>query len=680
MQDKPTTEEELHDWSRRLVEDGRARRRANEAQWWTNIATYNGDFWTEFNIRDKRLTEPPKPDHKVRIPINLAQPVIRTEYAKLVKNKPIVDCVARSNDKTDLNAADVGDKLLNNYCEQEFHLPRVRRRALMWVLLTGSGGVFTDYDDSLNGFIEVDVNEAGVPIIDERDATATRAFWHKKKQAPKKQRIPQGDLVVSAVSPFEVLWDYSKIFFDDARWCIVSQVMDVTEVERRWGVEVEREEVTPGTIEQRLLAKFDLTNKLSMEAPDAQDLCEVHRLFVRPNHPYFPDGAEIIFTNNKMIQISDTYPFQHAELPVAWMGHVPFPVSQYAGSILQQLRPVVLELSKTESQMIENRNLMANPPWMIPETAAVDEEIVNKPGLRITYRFMPNVPEPHPIEMPDMPNYVQNFIPVLREHILEISGQGETSQGRVPSGARSGVAIAYLQEEDDTKLGPTVQEFEEMIQIMAGQMLSVIAEKYDTPRTIQIYRKHSEPEVFDFEGSQLEGVATVIVQAGSALPRSKAAKQQYILDLWDRGLEQDPRKVREMLELSQGDPDEWEIDLQQAERENRKMMEAEDVPVEEWYNHPAHHYVHRRFMKSADFEAMDEQTQQIFKDHDEMHSRVEQEQQMTAQFMQQGGPNGGGAQPSPQQGQVANGQNNGGPQPPFASSGDLGSLVDAQPQ
>jgi hypothetical protein len=346
------------------------------------------------------------------------------------------------------------------------------------------------------------------------------------------------------------------------------------------------------------------------------------------------------------------------------MGHIPMPTSQHPMSVLQAIKPVVLEISKTESQMIENRNLMSNPPWIEYRQNRVQGEIQNKPGMRLTIDWMPNVPEPHPIEMPDLPQYMKDLPGLLKEHVLEISGQGETSQGRVPAGARSGVAIAYLQEEDDTKLGPTVQEYEEMIERVAGQTLWCIAQYYDAPRTITIYRRHSEPEVFDFIGTMLAGVEGVQVQAGSALPRSKAAKQQYILDLWDRKLEQDPRKVREMLELDGGDPDEWEIAMQQAEREAMKLTKGEDPGVLEWYNHPAHHYVHRRFMISADFEELDPQIQQVWLKHDAEHSAAEagqKQQQMVEQQLMGQMPDGSAANTPPP---GANGTN-ATPQPPF---------------
>jgi hypothetical protein len=248
------------------------------------------------------------------------------------------------------------------------------------------------------------------------------------------------------------------------------------------------------------------------------------------------------------------------------------------------------------------------------------------------------------------------------------------------------VAIAYLQEEDDTRLGVTVQEFEETMEAVGNHTLKVIAEKYTTPRVVRIYKKHSDDEVFDFFGSMLDGCNGVVVQAGSALPRSKAAKQQYILDLWDRKLEQDPRKVRQMLELSEGEPDEWEVDLDQAERENHILQNGRDPGVKEWYNHPAHHYVHRNYMKSADYAALPDNLQELFEQHDEEHTYYEDIQQQAATQPAQAPPsqNGNGNGPAPSGSSVpanANGQNvPQGPPSQFTAATSPRSLLDATPQ
>lgn len=685
-----TDDAELLGWAEALLKEGKNRRRHWEGVWWENIATYMGDFWVQWDVHKRRLVEPArKADHRVRMSVNLAQPAVRTELAKLTKNRPIMDCMSRSSDEEDLNSAKVGDKMLNNYVERKFKMGRIRKKMLNWVLMCGSGGIFVDWDDTALGEIDVLHDKEGNPVFDPREIEAYKEEYEKAKETPNYKKIPMGEMVVKPVSPFQVIYDFSTNEFDDARWAIYSEVYDVDEVYRRWGVHVEAEaDAIPGIIERRLLGRMDLTNKLEISPLHAQRLVQVHHLWVKPGHPKFPDGLCFIFTKKTIVKKS-AYTYEHGEIPIHMMGHIDLPTSQQSMSIIQQLKAPVLELSKTKSQLIENRNLMANPPWIIAKQLQITKEIQNRPGLRLEFNFMPNVPEPKPVTMPEMPKYVVDLMESLKEDIHEISGQGETSQGKVPPGARSGVAIAYLQEEDDTRLGPTVQEFEEVMEGVAYQQLRIMADSYDTPRSVSIVGLSKQTEVFDFIGTMLSGAQGVQCRSGSALPRSKAAKQQYILDLWDRKLEQDPRKVRQMLELGEGEPDEWEVDLNQAEEENTLLKESNDPGVEEWYNHPAHHYIHRNFMKSAEFRKLSPELKELFKHHDQEHTEAEQRQaaEMAAnQAAQQpqGGGQGGGEGPPPPGSSApagANGQNNvQGPPSQFTSATSPRTLMEGAPQ
>lgn len=680
----------LFDWAMNLTEDGRARRKPHEAQWYENIATFNGDIWAEFDLTLSKLVEPPRPEHRSRLPVNLAQPMVRTEYAKLLKNRPLTDCVARSDTRPDLNSAKVGDTILNHYVEKDLSMPKHRRQMLQWVLICGMGGIFVDHDPKALGDQEVLVAPDGSPVTDPSTIKAIQRYYREKKKAPKTMSIPLGELRHVGFSPFQIIWDFSKLQFNDAWWMIFSEVYDVDDVWRRWGVEVDGDKNgNPGVLDRRSIERWDITSKPLIEwsRGDTQRLVEVHRMFVLPGHRYFPQGTEIVFTDDTLIT-HHNFPWKHNMLPAGVCGHVPAPWSQYTLSVVPQIKPLVLELSKTESQLVDNRNLMSNPPWIEYRENKIEGEIVNKPGARLEINYMPNVPEPHPVQMPEIPQYVKDLIPILKEHILEISGQSEVSQGKVPAGARAGVTIAYLQEEDDTKLGPTVQEYEECMERVAWLDLQTMAQEYDIPRTVRIYKRHSEPEVFDFVGTMLVGIGGVQVQAGSGLPRSKAAKQQFILDLWDRKLEQDPRKVREMLELSQGEPDEWEKDIAQAERENRQMREGKKPKVVEWQNHAAHHYQHRDFMKSPEFEELLPEIQAIFEAHDEEHSayeRQQQQQMMVQQALAAGGAGGAPGQPEQNGGGGANGVTaTPGPQMSPTESpmppGSNGNVQDYQPQ
>jgi hypothetical protein len=95
-----------------------------------------------------------------------------------------------------------------------------------------------------------------------------------------------------------------------------------------------------------------------------------------------------------------------------------------------------------------------------------------------------------------MPAQVENILNNLREQILDISGQSEVARGRVPTGVRSGVAVAYLQEEDDTKLAPTVENMEEEIARMGSLTLERFGQFYTLQRTLRFYRRRRSTCLF----------------------------------------------------------------------------------------------------------------------------------------------------------------------------------------
>src|SRR5436190_20457615 len=256
---------QLHDWAMNILEDAVERRRSFEGEWWNNIAAYAGDLWSEFDPWTKKLTSTKPKPWKSRMPINLIQPVVRTEYAKILKNKPITDVLAKSNDRTHLNSAEVGDDMLNQYAEEHCKIARVRRRMAWWTLITGFGFVFTDHNEKAMGEQEVLIGPDGQPIVDQRIIQAVQRHYREKHKKPKTKRIPQGDLEIVAGGPFNLVWDMSKIFFEDAWWCIYTEVYDVDEVYNRWGVEIKgSDDALPGVIERRMLEGADLTGRIKM--------------------------------------------------------------------------------------------------------------------------------------------------------------------------------------------------------------------------------------------------------------------------------------------------------------------------------------------------------------------------------------------------------------------------------
>jgi hypothetical protein len=99
-------------------------------------------------------------------------------------------------------------------------------------------------------------------------------------------------------------------------------------------------------------------------------------------------------------------------------------------------------------------------------------------------------------------------------------------------------------------------------------------------------------------------------------PRSRAARQAFIVDLMDKQVIGPDQGLR-YLQMSETNRlyDELQVDSKHAKRENFKMSLGEDVPLNPFDNHAIHLYEHELFMKSQEYEALSEDVKMIFLNH-----------------------------------------------------------------
>jgi len=165
----------------------------------------------------------------------------------------------------------------------------------------------------------------------------------------------------------------------------------------------------------------------------------------------------------------------------------------------------------------------------------------------------------------------------------DISGQHEVSKGQTPPGVSAATAISYLQEQDESMLSVAYDSLEEGIEKVAFETLSLVSQFWDTSRMVKVVGLDGSFEVMAFKGSDLRGNNDIRVEAGSALPTSKAAKQAFIMDLMKMGFI-DPSKGLEVMEIGGINKiyDEIQVDVREAQRENIKMSRVTQQQIEEF--------------------------------------------------------------------------------------------------
>ncbi len=606
----------LGDWFR----DCKTGRLQYEREWYMNLAFYFGKQYVQWSnpaIADAgimRLFEPPVPPWRVRLVSNKIKPVIRKELAKVLKEKPQPFVIPASTDDDDLAAARAGEAIFE-HITREIHFDATMRSAMFWTLICGTAFLKDWYDPNVKDSEGVD-----------------------------------GSIIVEAVNPFglyvpdtqEPNLDYQPYVFH-----VVAKTQEW--VNEKFDKNVEPDAgVGSGLLEQRFMQSLGISSLPKKHVA-------VKECWIKPCKR-FPDGAHIIMAGEVILSITEEWPWGYRDYPFTKLGHVPTGAF-YDQSVIPDLVPLQKEMNRTRSQIIEAKNKMGKPQIIAPRGSVDASKITSEPGLVIFYT--PGFTPPTPLPLVSLPSYVVEEIARCQRDMDDISGQHEISKGSTPTGVSAATAISFLQEQDDAMIAPTISGIEEAVARVGTHLLSHVDQFWEAERTVRAIGENNAYEVFMFNKASISGNTDLNVQAGSATPRSTAAKQAFIMELMEKKYITPEQGLRYLNMAETGRMyEELQVSARQAQRENLRMSNGEPVDPNTYDEHAIHVVEHDMFRRRQAFERLPDEIKTIFENHVQMHKQV--------MGLAQGTPIAPGEQlpPSPE-GQAAPDDGDGGPPPPM---------------
>lgn len=561
-------------------------RRPIERQWYTNLAFFNGKHYIS-TISSKtssygyKFHTPKTVPWRVRLIINKVRTVVRTEVAKLTTSRPAFSVVPRTTEDEDIAAARVAEQLFENvYYEQDFL--QIMTDAIWWMSITGTSFIKTYWDQN--------------------------AVYAGEK----------GDAKFSVVDPFHVyVSDYLQTDIDRQPFIIQTSMISKEHAKNVYGVEASKNTVSAAGDDDHL---HNMWMNMSGTERVITERVLVKEFWIKPNQcPFLPQGGVVIMVGDKIVSLTQQSPYRHGKYPFTVIRHIPTG-RFYGESVITDLIPLQREYNKTASQIVEAKNRMGKPKLVAPKGSIDPNKITDAPGQIITYNPGFNPPTPLPLE--PLPNYVLEELDRIQRDIDDISGQHEISRGNVPKEVTAATAISFLQEQDDTRLNPTVHSIESAVGRIGTQYLNLIFQYWQSPRLIRNVGKDGAFSAQYVQANMLRGNVDVRVEAGSAMPYSKAGKQAFVMDLLKFGVIQ-PQEVLTILELKgvEAAQRNFLADQHQVQRENVKMANAIQVPANAWDNHQVHIGLHNNFRKSQEFESLPEQVKMIFEQHVRLHEQ-----------------------------------------------------------
>ena len=626
----PSEEQELVQLVNKNLQDWQRRTFVYEKQWWMNLAFFLGEHWIKYSEIEKKLITPkPKEKARVRLKSNHVASMILTLLAKMTANEPAMGVIPNTESLEDKQAARLGNQIMK-WLWKHIEMPDLIEELVQTLLIFGMDYLKVWWD----------------PLAEESFSIQSLDQLGK----PFEEEIHLGQVASEVVPPFALAIDPLARTFRQAKWVIQSSIRSVEEVLMRTGKKVEPEKVsTP--IESKLLSLY--SGLQGKELPSEVENATSWKEYWDAPSDKFKSGRLAIVAGGELVY--------GGENPYSRIPFFPFPMIRVPGrvlgkSLIEDVIPLQKGYNRSISIIVENMNKMAKLKWMVPRKSVSEGALTDESGEVVEYLPIGGQ-KPEQSQVNPLPQYVIYVLEKYLKDMEDLMGVHEVSRSRPPGGVRAGVALAYLREGDDSRIGPVVRRIDQGLEQAASFMLELVGKYYTEPRLIRLVGKEQAVEVRNFKGADLKNNYDVRIEAGSALAESKVGKQELLLNLWDRRILTDAQDILERLEFGEVEVDSTK-DAWKAHAENSLMSQGQVPEVVYQEDHQAHLQVHIDFMRTPIFYNLDPNVQNLFTEHIRVHQ----------QFMVQA------AQPQPQPQVAEQSQIMGGPtgEPPMMGMEGMG--------
>lgn len=635
-------------------------------EWALNFAFYKGDQWVFWNKVSSQVETLPvqdadKPRWKVRLTNNQVLPGVQHYVALLTKNKPVITASPDSSSYRDLSAAQVAESLYE-YWWQDMRLRSKLQSALTYACI--SQGYWKLSWDALAGkSMTFTLDPNGQPITDDNLADVFRD--ELKKAAEQGGQNPEevmshfektvyvGDIRVDVMPGENVIVDPSAKCVEDAAYAICKHPMDVDEIYARWKVKVQPD-CTPseGNIPLAYTRHKD-------ERP--KTLRDVYIGYFKPS-PVLKKGRYVVWIESPNQILDDTpWPYPFSELPLIKFPGFERPGSNTDEAIVTHVRPLQKELNRTLSQIVQFKDLTIKPQIMAP-VGSLRQKLTDEPGAVFEYQPVQGLmPDWRP--MPALPQATFLTLADIQQRLDKAFNRIPSQRDQLPARSDSGYQLELIQEAVADQMSPVINRLEESL-ARAGKLMILLAKQYYIePRILKIRGQGGSIQVKKFMNADLAGGFSFVAETGSGLPRSRAGRQQQILNLVEARVIE-PQAAMKYLDLAdlKGIQAQFMADEDQAYREHEKLIRGEPISmvalqqalpqieqgvqagkippdqVEQiiqqtalqplsFENSPTHLEVHGLFMKSPEYEHLPPEAQTRFAQHyDATYQRIMQMQ------------------------------------------------------
>jgi len=542
----PETKEDWITYVNRLYDHGMEIRKPHEFQWVVNYAYYSGYQNLSVDLRTFTI----RVNDKARIPISINRiaPFIESRQAKLTKRSPVPRVAPDTNDFSDVKGAQAADLALM-HIHRKINMAGQYDQLTMHKLITGLGYIRTGWDPFEGDVLEEEnINENDELVVNEQGET-TKKIW-------------EGEVSSRFKSAFSVLVPLVNVpEIRDQPWVMERDFMPAIDVIQEFPDlkgKLKKEDIREAKSHyERLIDKINSPpNKGGMgfgttnddTGPDDPFNTEVlvKTLWIKPNAIY--ENGLIVKVIGDQLAMLEEWPESYGErniYPIVKFTEKEDGKSYFPQSTVERLIPVQRTFNRMRDQVIQNAQTMANIKWMVPKGTQISQGALDDTEAEIV-EYNANAGEPHAAKVSPLPNYVAQLQDNLIMDFRDVGGQRESSVTPPPN-ITAGVAMEVAAELSDEILGPIIKRYARNMETVAQQHLYIASKYWVEQRKVKILGDDNVMGVQWLSGVDFKNQVDVHIEVDSMFPEFRGSQRQFILDMWDRRIEQDPTIVKRAL-------------------------------------------------------------------------------------------------------------------------------------
>jgi len=611
---------------------------AIEGVYLTNVAYLLGfdGVYYDTTYRQFKNTDPKRKLTRSRFKVNKILPLIQNRLSRLTQSPPKYDVRPNSNSTEDKDSARLALQILNDVFDRQ-RFDEKRQELLMATMQGGHAYVQVLWDPTL-----------GKPMIDP-DSGELVGY--------------EGDVRFEVLNCLEVFPDPLAKTIDECQWIIKAKVRKLEYFQEKYP---ERGHAVKEEDTWLLSSLYDLKSNaltsvgiVGAQTHDQMRDSAIELVYYEKRSKDYPNGRMIVCASGVLLE--------DKALPVGQYDIVKFDDMIIGGrynseSVITHLRPIQDQYNVTRTKMAEwVRKLLAGK-YAVPDGANLKQESLTNDTEVVEYTPVPNAEGggmPVAMNIPQIPPYAYKDLETADTELDYISGVNEVSRGVLPSASIPASGLAFLQEQDQTRIGVQTTRNESGYARIGELALRYVGDNYVMPRLLKLAGQGLEYTVKEFVGADIRDNYDVIVVPGSTLPTSKVLRRQDIMTAWQTGLLGNPQdqkvrmKVFQNLEYGEIE-DMWKeqaLDEAQVKYSIECIEEGKIPPMDEFDNHTFHLMEMNNYRKTDKYKELDKAKQGIFKYVMEWHiqamtgimnPQIQQSRMMAEQALKQ----------LPQQGQM----------------------------